>query len=52
VRGQRLAFWGSQPGLELSSETPATDQGARPGRSLATEDSSKDEVDAPRHTFD
>src|ERR1019366_1596414 len=24
VKGQRLAFWGSQPGLELSTETPAS----------------------------
>jgi len=35
VRGQRQAFWGSQPGLELSTETPATGKGARPRRSLA-----------------
>src|ERR1035441_7344144 len=35
VRGQRLAFWGSQPGLERSTETPATGKGARPRRSLA-----------------
>jgi hypothetical protein len=27
VKGQRLAFWGSQPGLELSTETPATGKG-------------------------
>src|ERR1017187_7753228 len=33
VRGQRLAFWGSQPGLERSAETPATGQGASPRRS-------------------
>ena len=26
MRGQRLAFWGSQPGLERSTETPATGQ--------------------------
>ena len=37
VRGQRLASWGSQPGLELSIETPATGKGARPMRSLATD---------------
>jgi hypothetical protein len=36
VRGQRLAFWGSQPGLELSTETPVTGKGAAPRRSLAT----------------
>jgi len=36
VRGQRLAIWGSQPGLGLSAETPATGEGARPVRSLAT----------------
>src|ERR1035441_1948463 len=37
LRGQRLAFWGSQPGLERSTETRATGQGARPRRSLATD---------------
>ena len=37
VRGQRLAFWGSQPGLERSTETPATGQGAKPRRSRATD---------------
>src|ERR1022692_4440146 len=30
VRGQRPAFWGSQPGLELSTETPVTGKGERP----------------------
>ena len=37
MRGQKLAIWGSQPGLELSTETPATGKGARPRRSLATD---------------
>jgi hypothetical protein len=41
VRGQRLASWGSQPGLELSTETPATGKGARPMRSPATDASSR-----------
>jgi len=37
VRGQKLAFWGSQPGRERSTETPATGKGARLRRSLATD---------------
>jgi len=37
VSGRRLAFWMSQPGLELPTETRATGQGARPRRSLASD---------------
>jgi hypothetical protein len=37
VRGQRLALWESQPGLERTTETAATGQGARPRRGLATD---------------
>ena len=37
VRGHRLAYWGSQPGLERSTESAATGKGARPRRSLATD---------------